>query len=297
MAVAFFLCAKYIHVQSCKHISNYSVMKYMVRTSEKDDPIWKEMGETGKLGPWTVQYHESIDSTNSAAMELARDNSNTIDIVVADSQQQGRGRHKRSWHSPKGDGLYFSVITRPQLPVKDFPKLTLVTGVACCRALEQLTAQRPTLKWPNDILYNGKKCGGILCEAGGINTDAPYAVIGIGLNVSTPQEAFPAELSDKATSLISATGQNIARGGILQAVCRSLTIAIKRLENGEFLSLLDEWRSYDAYRDKEVSWLTDSGEVVTGISLGPDQEGQLHIRTGNGVVHTVISGDITLKIP
>lgn len=260
------------------------------------DDLWKTMILTGVLGHHPVHFFTSIESTNDLAMALCNAGATNGTVVVADSQTAGRGRLEgRSWHSPPGTGLYFSLILRPHLAPQDFPKLTLAAGLALCSALESHAFCQPGLKWPNDLFLSGKKCGGILTETQAVAGLGPTAVvIGVGLNVNTLPEAFVDDLHDSATSLLAKTGTPYDRGPLLAAILTELDRVVARLEQGEFPAILAEWRQRDIHAGQEVSWLNRQGQIVTGTSLGPDQEGFLHIRDGQGQIHAVISGDISL---
>ncbi len=260
------------------------------------DDLWQTMILTGELGCHPVQFFDCTGSTNDLALALSNTGTPDSTLVVADSQSAGRGRLEgRTWLSPPGTGLYFSLILRPRLAPADFPKLTLAAGLALCKALESHTHCRPGLKWPNDLFLHGKKCGGILTETQAVAGAGPTAVvIGIGLNVNTPAEAFSGGLRAKATSLLAETGVPHERGPLLAAILGELDLVVARLEQGDFVSILTEWRQRDIHAGLQVSWVNTQGRLITGISLGPDGEGFLHIRDGQGQVHSVISGDISL---
>jgi len=151
------------------------------------------------------------------------------------------------------------------------------------------------LKWPNDLFLHGKKCGGILTETQAVAGAGQTAVvIGIGLNVNTPAEAFSGELRAKATSLFAETGTVHDRGALLAAILAELDIVVARLEQGDFPGILAAWRQRDIHAGLQVSWVNTQGRTITGISLGPDEEGFLHIQDAQGQTHSVISGDISL---
>lgn len=260
------------------------------------DDLWQTMIRTGELGRHPVQFFDCTVSTNDLALVLGNTGAPDGTLIVAGSQSAGRGRVEgRTWHSPPGTGLYFSLILRPYLAPQDFPKLTLAAGLALCKALENHAQCKPGLKWPNDLFLHGKKCGGILTETQAMAGAGQTAVvIGIGLNVNTPTEAFAGELRVKATSLLAETGLVHERGPMLAAILTELDLAVARLEHGDFPGILTEWRQRDIHAGLQVSWVNTKGRVVTGISLGPDAEGFLHIRDGQGQIHSVISGDISL---
>lgn len=265
----------------------------------KMDEIWQEMKNTGRLAGRVVYYFATTESTNSFALALARKaQTATGSLVVAESQSAGRGRLGRSWLSPDGAGLYFSLLLRPELAMADLPKITLAAGLALALAIEGQTGCAPALKWPNDLYLAGKKCGGILTETEGVaGPEATVVVVGIGLNVITPEDAFPGVLGHTATSLLAATGMVFQRGPLLAAIVRELEKAVAGLEQGGFPEILAQWRARDIHRGRTVSWLNSQGQVISGLSLGPDQDGLLRIRDASGRLHVVISGDVSLAPP
>jgi BirA family transcriptional regulator, biotin operon repressor / biotin---[acetyl-CoA-carboxylase] ligase len=260
------------------------------------DDLWQTMILTGALGRHPVHFFPSTGSTNDLALALCNTGAPDSTLVVADSQSAGRGRLPgRTWDSPPETGIYFSLILRPRLAPPDFPKLTLAAGLALCRGLESHTPCRPGLKWPNDLFLHGRKCGGILTETQAVaGAGRTGVVIGIGLNVNTPAEAFSGEQHAKATSLAAATGALYDRGRLLAAILAELDLAVARLEQGGFPGILAEWRQRDIHAGQEVSWVNSQGRIITGLSLGPNEEGLLHIRDSLGQVHCVISGDVSL---
>lgn len=259
------------------------------------DSLWQAMREGGRLAGRAVHFLEQTDSTNSVAMALAREGAPAGTVVVAESQSAGRGRLARQWFSPAGSGLYASLILRPTLPLHDLPRITMAAGVALCRAVARATGVTPQLKWPNDLLLQGRKCGGILTETDGLlAAGPPLVILGMGLNVNTPLAVFPAELRDKVTSLAATTGQEFLRGPLLEALAEEVEAVVHRLEGGDFAGILAEWRQHDGLLGQRLAWCTPQHTVVTGVSLGPDQEGRLHIRDEQGTIHEILSGDLTL---
>jgi BirA family biotin operon repressor/biotin-[acetyl-CoA-carboxylase] ligase len=219
-------------------------------------------------------------------------------VVVAAAQTAGRGRLNRTWLSPPGMGLYFSVILRPELAPEDLPKITLAAGLAVCRVIEDEYSVTPQIKWPNDLLLDGSKFGGILTETGslqnGTTAGTPLVVVGVGLNLFVPENGFPAELRRLATALSAFTDREIVAESLLRACASAIEEEIRCLEQGEFAAILSEWQQRDAVRDKILTWVTPRGRKVTGVSMGPDENGMLRIRDEAGAVHTVISGDVKL---
>ncbi len=260
------------------------------------DPLWLKMVDCGVLAGDPVLLLTETGSTNEVAIGLADGGATAYTLVVAESQTAGRGRLGRSWLSPSGSGLYFSMILRPQLEPEDLPKITLAAGLAVCLAIEKVSGLNPLIKWPNDILLGGRKLGGILSEVADLQNEnsRPAVVLGVGLNINTPQSAFPAELQGKAASLSVYAGREYPRGEILAAIVVEIKKIVERFEKEGFMMILEEWRQRDATLGRQLSWLTQSGDIVKGVSLGPDRSGQLLIRDDQGTVHEVLSGDISL---
>jgi BirA family transcriptional regulator, biotin operon repressor / biotin---[acetyl-CoA-carboxylase] ligase len=257
------------------------------------DSLWQQLA-SGFFAGRPARLLATTGSTNLDALEAGRLGAAAGTLIVAETQTGGRGRLGRQWLSPPGTGLYFSVILRPRLIPADLPKITLAAGLAVCKGVEAETGLQPAIKWPNDLLLGGHKFCGILAESEFSPRNEPLVALGIGLNVNTPSTAFPAEFAGKATSLLIAAGRHYHRGPLLAAVLTNLDQALAQLEAGGFAKILAEWRQRDASTGRRLTWVTPAGAVVSGLSLGPDEEGVLHILDDAGVRHEVLSGDLTL---
>lgn len=257
------------------------------------DSAWAAMVASGRLGERLVSFLAVAASTNDEALALARGGAPSGTMVVAERQSRGRGRLGREWLSPPGVGLYCSLVLRPRLDPADLPKLTLGAGLAASRAVEAVTGLRPLLKWPNDLWLNEKKVGGILAEAR-FDQASPVVVLGIGLNVNTGEESFPPELREKVSSLHLHSGREFTRSALLAALWDESLAMVARLEREGFAGILADWRERDATLGRELEWLSQSGRIVRGRSLGPDADGLLRIRDGAGQIHEVLSGDVSL---
>jgi BirA family biotin operon repressor/biotin-[acetyl-CoA-carboxylase] ligase len=238
------------------------------------------------------------ESTNLMALEAGEQGAAPGTVVAASSQTGGRGRLNRSWLSPPGMGLYFSVILRPKIAPENLPKITLAAGLAVCKAVEAAYGIFPKIKWPNDLQLDGRKFAGILTETGSMQNvstgQQPLVVVGVGLNLFPPAGGFPAELKERATAL-SLHGDSEVSGEILMEACVSfIEEGVQRLQMGDFAEILQEWMQRDAIKDKILTWVTPRGQKVTGVSLGPDADGILRIRDAAGTIHAVLSGDISL---
>ena len=248
-----------------------------------------------------LHHFATIDSTNTHALEQARLGAPSGSFYVADEQTAGRGRSDHQWHSAASQGLYLSVLFRPStdhpLPTTDLVWLPLMTGLAAHRAIAEVTALTPDLRWPNDILIESRKVAGILVEAqtesriSGEST-VSAAVIGIGINLH--QRSFPLDLATPATSLDLETGRIVSRQQLLIALLREL--------DGE-LSLLASPRRDDAlaaipHRIGAISTWVSGRRVdvhgprqVTGITAGLDMRGFLRLRTTEGLI-TITTGGL-----
>ena len=171
-----------------------------------------------------LQAFESLDSTNNYLKKLAAEGAAEGTVVIADEQTAGRGRMGRSFASVAGCGIYMSMLLRPADCTPDCAQsLTAVCAVAVCRAIEKVCGRAPGIKWINDLYLRGKKICGILCESSVKNGKVDYAVLGIGLNVTTRIEDFPEELRETAGSLLTQTGFTFERGKLIAAIIAELS--------------------------------------------------------------------------
>ena len=246
----------------------------------------------------TIEFLEITQSTNEDAYRYAMNGAPHGFTVVANNQRKGKGRLGRQWLCPKNSGLLMSTVLRPKLPLPEYPRITLTAGVALCSCIEKLTSKEGFgLKWPNDLFYNGKKCGGILVETSPLTSDEieRFVIVGIGVNVNSTITDFPVDLQHRLTTLSEAAGQNFNIAAIAEAVRASLLKHIQYHEEKGFPHILNQWRTRDCVLGKEMEWLTPTQEVVKGKGLGPNGDGQLLVQDANGKIHKVLSGDVLLK--
>lgn len=259
------------------------------------DPIWQDMLATSLLDHRPVHFFSSTSSTNTEAMQLGLAGAPAGTLVVAETQTEGRGRRGRPWLSPTGAGLYFSLILRPMIDPADLPKITLAAGVAACRAIETLTGLNPMIKWPNDLLLSNRKFAGILTETAPLPAQGPpMVIVGVGININTKADQFPENLRDKITSLALEKGASLLRGPLLAAVVAEIVRGIKQLELVGFAQIRSDFSVRDFTFGRTLTWLTPDSRKVEGEGVGIDAEGLLHIRDAAGLVHEVLSGDVTL---
>lgn len=250
-----------------------------------------------------LQHFPSVGSTNVLALKAAQSGAAHGSVWIADEQTAGRGRSDHSWHSPAGDGLYLSVLLRPQMALADALWLSLSTALGVQSAIATVTSLAADIRWPNDLLIGSRKCSGILVETSAVATqlDAPtmlrYAVVGVGINVN--QQSFPPELNAFATSLRRESGSMWAREVILTEFLRALDQEIAWLEaelRGGFIkaTLLDRFSTASSWvRGKRVS--VDEAGGYTGVTDGLDARGFLRVAGDDGMLHTVLSGGVRAR--
>jgi len=258
------------------------------------DPIWQQIQQTGRFEGRRVHCFEMVESTNSLALEMGQAGALSGTVLVAETQTKGRGRLGKAWKSPKGTGLYCTVVLRPEISLQHLPQITLAAGLAAALAIDEVSGLVSFIKWPNDVLIQGQKVAGILAECSMSGGEEELVALGVGINLATRFDQFPQELRSRATSIEIASGKVIGRGVMLNSLLSWIDRMIFRLEHDDFTGILDEWRAKDATAHNAIAWLTTDGRTVHGVSLGPDQDGLLVIRDRTGHHHHVLSGDIDL---
>lgn len=250
------------------------------------------MAVTGGVGREII-YIESLDSTNRLAMDLGDKGVVHGTVVIAGSQTKGRGRLDRRWESPDGVNIYMSAILRPALEPKDATLLTILSSVACARAIREGTGLYAQIKWPNDLMYGNKKLGGILTELRLISGKILFAVIGIGINVNAGREDFPPELSDTATSVMIETAVKQDMDKIISSVLNNLEDYYNNLLQKGTKPLLDEWRSLNSTLGRHVRVATGGGTYL-GVAHDIDDNGMLILRMSSGELRKISAGDLNI---
>ena len=241
--------------------------------------------------PWQIHWFDTIDSTSTYAKSLAAAGAPHGTVVMADHQTGGRGRRGRSFSSPPGAGIYLSVILRPDCPPDQLMHLTCAVGVAMCNAIYDSCGLEPGIKWVNDLIWNKRKLGGILTELS-LNSKTgfvDYAVIGIGINCTQQPEDFPESIRSIAISLKTAT-QAIVDRPLLAANM------LRRLYETDQSLLAGKTRFMEQYRQRCVT-LGQAVRVMDlqGQAIGLDDAGALLIRTENGDLIRVDSGEVSVR--
>ena len=244
--------------------------------------------------PWqdSVLYYNSIDSTNTQAKVLAAQGAPHGTVLIADHQTVGRGRLGRSFLSPAGTGVYLSVILRPNCPPAGLMHLTCAVAAAMCGAVEKAARIRPSIKWTNDLVYQGRKLAGILTELGfGANGIVDYAVVGIGLNCCQQETDFPPEIRGMAGSLAMVSGESIDRSRVAAAMIEALC----SMDLSKKAEMMDRYRADCITLGKEISLVKADGSIRYGKAITIDDDGALVVRFPNGATETVNSGEISVR--
>jgi BirA family biotin operon repressor/biotin-[acetyl-CoA-carboxylase] ligase len=245
---------------------------------------------TTKIFGNKIHCFDSIDSTNTYAKTLASQGSGEGTIVIAEEQTAGRGRFDREWLSTPGENLTFSVLLRPKISPLNIGVLSLYAGVSVTQALKGFLNITPSCKWPNDVLLDGKKCCGILCEGMFSNNNLSAVIVGVGLNVN--QRRFPSALAPTATSLALARGQIFDRVDILARVLEKLERLYSYIQEGNLDMIIQQWREHTTMMGKEIA-VEQAGERLNGIAKAIDTDGGLIIAM-NGTDKKVFTGDVTI---
>jgi BirA family biotin operon repressor/biotin-[acetyl-CoA-carboxylase] ligase len=253
----------------------------------------KPLLKTKWLGK-TIHYFYTIESTNSKAYELANQGADEGEVVIAESQTKGKGRLGRNWFSPPYLNLYLSVILRPRISPHQAPLITLMAAVAAAEAIEKSFSLRPSIKWPNDILLNGRKVAGLLNEIKSETDRIHFVILGIGVNLNVDGKIFPKEIRSIATSMKKEMGQAISRKNFLASLLQEMEkwYAVFLKEGG--CGILRSWRKWAQMKGREVR-MTSFGETIAGRAVDVDSDGALIIETKRGERKRVVAGDVEYK--
>lgn len=241
-----------------------------------------------------VHYYDTVESTQLVAHELVRSGAPDGTVVIAEHQTAGRGRMMREWESSEGKGIWMTVIIRPNVAPHQAPQFTLVTAVSIVQAMKACFNNfTPEIKWPNDILVNGKKTTGILTEMVAEADRIQALLIGIGINVNQQPEDFPDELQNIATSIAIEEGEQIERVHFVANVLDFLEHYSDHYVKNGFGMIKTLWEQSSGTIGKQVK-ATTLREVVEGEAISITESGVLEIRQANGEIKSVYSADIEL---
>jgi len=256
------------------------------------EDLKKSLPSTLEIGKEIVVYDE-VESTNSKANELLKQGYPSGTVVIADRQTKGKGRLGRTWISPSGKNLYMSIALKPNIPPKYATVLTLTSVVACTTALRRYTDIPVMIKWPNDMLVDDKKVGGILTEMKIEGEKIKSAVVGIGINVNMTEQDMPDEIKEIASSLKICKGEDFSRGLLAVEIIKEFDKWYQLLERRQRKTIIDRWMQLSGTIGRQVKIvLTDRELIATAEAI--DEEGRLIVKLSDGTYEKICAGDVTL---
>lgn len=238
-------------------------------------------------------YFDEVDSTNTRVKELGAAGAPHGTLVVAETQNAGKGRRGRSWESPAGSSISMTILLRPDFEPNRAPMLTLVMAHSIAAAIQEQTRAEVRIKWPNDLVVNRKKICGILTEMSAGEGGIHYVLIGVGINVNT--ERFPEELSDKATSIRLETGQKAEREALIAAGMKKFEEDYERFcKAGDLSPFVEEYNKILVNCGQEVRVL-EPGKEYNAFSFGIDEKGELQVEKEDGTRESVFAGEVSVR--
>ncbi|WP_337103438.1 biotin--[acetyl-CoA-carboxylase] ligase [Paenibacillus sp. YIM B09110] len=238
-----------------------------------------------------IHLHDTVQSTQIVARDAAENGAPEGTLIIAEQQTSGRGRMGRGWVSPKGKGIWMSMVLRPSVPIHFAPQLTLLTAVALCRSLIRLTGLSIGIKWPNDLLIEGKKISGILLESAAEDERLRYVIAGVGISVNLEPSDYVDGLLEKATSLRIASGQTLSRSDIIIQFMHEWEQLYDLYQEQGFSPIITIWEALSVSLGKPASLVTPQG-TITGIPVGLDTSGAINIQLEDGSVIPIFSAEM-----
>jgi len=241
-----------------------------------------------------ILYFDSLHSTNLTAKEVANKGAQNGTLVITESQTGGRGRLNRTWLSPRGVNLLFSMVLRPNIPLQRVFRLNMTASVSIVEAVRELTPLEPGIKWPNDVYFGHRKLAGILTEFSVAGEAVEFVVVGIGLNVNMDPEQYP-EIRNVATSVRAELGHTISRLELLGKILSRMDVWYGKLIQGEDHELKTLWNSYSTVIGRQVE-IRSAEQQLIGRAMSIDDDGALLLEDENGIEHRVLCGDLSLRL-
>ncbi len=253
-------------------------------------------GETIGVPAEKIHYFPSLESTNETLKKIAEEGAPEGTIVLAEEQTRGKGRLGRSWSSPRGKGIWLSVLLKPAVFPQEAPVFTLIAAVTITRALNGTYAHMNAgIKWPNDILIREKKVCGILTELKAETDRLHYLVIGIGLNANQASEDFPPELESTATSLYLESSEKADRLALTASVINELDHLYTTYRSQGTGPIIQEWKNSSMTLGRRVSVSQPAGSFFTGKAIDIREDGALVVQGADGTQKHFHAGEVTLK--
>lgn len=252
-----------------------------------------------------VLYFDSLDSTNNYARKLAAEGCSDGISIIAGQQTAGKGRLGRSWISPPDKGIYISIVLKPPLAPAETPIFTLAAAVAVANAISEATGMEAGIKWPNDLIIEGRKVCGILLEMSSEADRVNYIILGIGINYSQNKEDFPEELRNRAISLKAAAisridnigvtvGPGFSRLSVVRSILRELDDVTQLVITDNNAKVLEMWRNKSVTLGREVSFKIKDTEY-TGTAADITADGRLLVACHDGIRRELLSGEVSVR--
>jgi BirA family transcriptional regulator, biotin operon repressor / biotin---[acetyl-CoA-carboxylase] ligase len=238
-----------------------------------------------------LKLMDEVMSTQDELRKLAEEGAPEGTLVIAELQTKGRGRMGRSWHSPSGKGIWMSLLLRPQVPLQLTPQLTLLAAVALCRAIGRVVPIEIGIKWPNDLLVDGRKISGILLESAAEDERLRYIVVGTGISANLDEQDYPEELREKAVSLKMAAGHPVNREELIAAILDEFEKLYLFYQESGFAPIRALWEAHAVTLHKPAVLNTPQGRVE-GIPVGLDDSGGLLVRLADDSIRSVYSAEV-----
>lgn len=265
----------------------YKIISYPNKLSENTISWGLDTKWLGKK----IIHRESTTSTQRIAHELALDKASHGTIVIADEQTKGKGRVDRTWHSKRGQGIWMSIVLRPNILPYLAPQLTLLTATVLADVIDHYAQVKPQIKWPNDILIQGKKMAGILTEMQAEQDQVSYVIVGMGININQTNSDIPADISHRATSLRIETDKTWDMVPLIQRILHTFERKYDYFMDNGFDQVKQTWESY-GFKINERLLIKTGKEQWEGIFLGIAEDGALLARKDNGDIEKIYSAEI-----
>lgn len=241
-----------------------------------------------------ICYRDTVDSSNNLAKALANEGCENGLLVVAEEQGAGKGRLSRGWISPYAKGIWFSVVLKPPFLPQEASKCTLLAAVAVVKAVNKIAGVSAAIKWPNDILLNGRKLVGILTEMNAEFGHINYVVIGTGINTNTVPEDYPEDVRSLAVCVADAASEPFTRVQLLADILKNMEELYETAVEKGFAAVFDEWRRCSCTLGQEVKVIAPD-MIYYGTAVDIDSEGLLMVRREDGSVEKVVAGDVSIR--
>lgn len=258
----------------------------------KAEDIQKDLN-TNLIGK-NIYIYEEVMSTNTLAKFLSANNVENGAVIISEKQSDAKGRLGKSWQSPLG-GIWLSIIVNPNVDHSKIPMITLATGVAVAKTLEKLGIENSEIKWPNDVMINGKKVCGILTEAIATFNTIENVIIGVGIDANIDINSLPERLQDGTTTLSQELGNKVSESEVIKIFLEEFEKIGNEFVGGGYENILKEWRKRSYSIGKIVEVQEPFSKPYDGYVLGISREGALVVEKIDGSIEKVISGECTIK--